>query len=57
MYILDFFDEDKDCSETLKELKQEYFKELEELKKDCVSCDLRRLRDKYIKILLSKNVI
>jgi len=57
MYILDFFNEEKDCSDSLKELKQEYFKELEGLKNNCVSCDLRRLRDKYIKILLSKDVI
>jgi hypothetical protein len=57
MYVLDFFDEEKECSDSLKELKQEYFKELEGLKNNCVSCDLRRLRDKYIKILLSKDVI
>ena len=57
MYILDFFDQEKECSDDLKELKQEYFEEFEKLKSNCVSGDLRRLRDKYIKILLSKEVI
>lgn len=53
MFIFDFFDKDKDCPDNLKELKKQYFDELEELGKTCKNCELKQLRDKYIEIIIS----
>lgn len=52
MYILDFFDQDKECIESLKDLKGEYFKEVNDLETACNGCEVRQIRDKYLELLL-----
>ena len=53
MFVLDFFDKEKECPEYFKKLKEEYFKELANLKIGCKNCEFKKLRDKYLEILLS----
>jgi hypothetical protein len=53
MFILDFFDREKECPDHLKVLKEEYFKELSNLEIGCKNCELKKLRDKYLEILIS----
>jgi hypothetical protein len=56
MFILDFFDKEKNCRDDLKELKLEYFDEINNIDpKDCNSCKKRDIRDKYLNILLEGN--
>lgn len=54
MFVLDFFDPNKECAEHLKQLKENYLKEHNTISKGCKSCELRKLRDKYLKLILSK---
>jgi hypothetical protein len=53
MYILDFFDHEKECLDSLKELKEQYFEEASDLESSCGGCEIRQIRDKYLEILLN----
>lgn len=56
MFVLDFFEKEKDCKPELVELKNQYFKELEEISPaKCKNCERKKLRDKYLSILLNNN--
>jgi len=56
MFILDFFDKDKPCPEQIPncdELRQKYFQELEVKGTGCTSCETRKIRDKYLDMLIN----
>jgi hypothetical protein len=59
MFLLDFFDKDKPCPEHIpncNELRQKYFLELEKMNAGCTSCETRKIRDKYLDILINYNL-
>jgi hypothetical protein len=51
-HILNFFIENASCTIELQELKNKYFSELKELKNVCDSCETRKIRKKYLDLLL-----
>jgi hypothetical protein len=56
MFVLDFFEKDKECKLELIELKNQYFKDLEQISPaSCKNCERKKLRDKYLDILLNGN--
>lgn len=56
MFVLDFFDKEKSCRDDLKELKLQYFSEIDNIDpQNCNSCEKRDIRDKYLNKLIEGN--
>lgn len=54
-HIINFFIENSNLPVEIKELQNKYFLEIKEIKQDtCDSCELRKIRKKYLDILLKK---
>jgi hypothetical protein len=55
-HILYFFIENAPCPVELQDLKSKYFIEIKNVKNSCSSCEIEKIRIKYLKILTDYDI-